>query len=82
MVTAWGGGYVFRRETALKMLEHPFMINHRDNYAANQQIDHCVPSVADQMNLKQMFYVPSLIKHIGYTSTIGHKHTYREDVGW
>ena len=80
--TAYGGGYVFRRETALKMLKHPFMINHRDNYSKNQQIDHCVPEVAHRMGLKQMFYVPSLIKHIGYTSTIGHKHTKWEDVDW
>jgi hypothetical protein len=78
----YGGGYVFRRETALKMLEHPFMINHRDNYKANQQIDHCIPEVAHRMGLKQMFYLPSLIKHIGYTSTLGHSHTHRENVGW
>ena len=78
----YGGGYVFRRETALKILEHPFIINHRDNYAKNQQIDHAIPEAVHRMGLKQMFYVPSLIKHIGYTSTIGHKHTHREDVGW
>ena len=80
--TAYGGGYVFKRETAIKILEHPFMINHRDNYSKNEQIDHCVPEVVYRMGLKQLFIVPSLIKHIGYTSTLGHRHTHREDVGW
>lgn len=78
----YGGGYAYRRETALKMLEHPFMINHRDNYEKNQQIDHCIPEVSHRMGLKQMFYCPSLLKHIGYESTLGHVHTFREEVGW
>jgi hypothetical protein len=79
----WGGGYIFRRELALKVLEHPFFINHRDNYAKNQQIDHAVPETIHRMGLKQKFYLPSLINHIGFTSTIGHVHR-REDkgVGW
>lgn len=80
---AYGGGYIYRREIALKMLEHPFMINHRDNYKANQQIDHCIPSVAYKMGLKQLYYVPSLMNHIGITSTIGHVHTPMEKgAGW
>lgn len=80
--TAYGGGYIFKRETAIKILEHPFFIEHRDNYEKNQQIDHAVPEVVHRLGLKQMFYLPSLIKHIGKTSTIGHVHTQSEDVGW
>jgi hypothetical protein len=69
---AWGGGYVFRREVALQLLEHPFIINHRDNYKANQQIDHAIPEAMFQMGLKQLYYCPSLMNHIGVHSTIGH----------
>jgi hypothetical protein len=81
--SSYGGGYFFRREVAQKVLEHPFFINHRDNYEANQQIDHCIPQVMHELGLKQLFHVPSLSKHIGMTSTIGHVHTEAEDAwGW
>ncbi len=81
--SSYGGGYLMRKDVALKILEHPFMINHLNNYKANQQVDHALPTVVHKMGLKQMFYVPSLMKHIGFHSTIGHTHTGNEDVlGW
>ncbi len=80
---AWGGGYLFRKEVALKLLQHPFILNHRDNYEKNQQIDHAIPEAIYRMGLKQMFFVPSLIDHIGVTSTIGHDYrNIDRGVGW
>lgn len=81
--SSYGGGYFFRASTAKKILEHPFFIDHRDNYEKNQQIDHCIPEVVHRLGLKQLFHVPSLSKHIGITSTIGHVHTEAEEPwGW
>ena len=81
--SSYGGGYFFRREVAEKVLGHPFFIDHRDNYEKNQQIDHCIPEVIHRLGLKQLFHVPSLSKHIGLTSTIGHVHTEAEEPwGW
>lgn len=81
--SSYGGGYFFRREVAQRVLSHPFFIDHRDNYEGNQQIDHCIPEVIHRLGLKQLFHVPSLTKHIGLTSTIGHVHTEAEEPwGW
>jgi hypothetical protein len=80
---SWGGGYLFRKDVALKLLQHPFILNHRDNYKANQQIDHAIPEAIYQMGLKQLYIVPSLMNHIGRNSTIGH--SWREidkGAGW
>lgn len=71
-MSSWGGAYLYRKETAKKILEHPYLIDHRDNYKKNQQIDHAIPETVYRMGLKQLFRVPSLTNHIGYTSTIGH----------
>jgi len=79
----WGGGYLFKREVAIELLQHPFILNHRDNYKANQQIDHAIPEAIYQMGLKQLYVVPSLMNHIGRNSTIGH--SWREmdkGAGW
>ena len=79
----WGGGYLFSKEVAKELLQHPFILNHRDNYKANQQIDHAIPEAIFQMCLNQLYLVPSLINHIGRTSTIGH--SWREidqGAGW
>jgi hypothetical protein len=78
--STWGGGYLFRKEIAIELLNHPFMIRHRDTYKKNQQIDHCLPEVMRRIKKKQLFHVPSLMTHIGHTSTIGHQHR-PEDVG-
>lgn len=81
--SSYGGGYFFRREVAQRVLNHPFFIDHKDNYEGNQQIDHCIPEVIHRLGLKQLFHVPSLTKHIGLTSTIGHVHTEAEEPwGW
>lgn len=81
--TSWGGAYLFRLDVARELLRHPFIINHRDNYEANKQIDHAIPEAIHRMGLKQWYYVPSLMRHIGFTSTIGHTHTRAEDAaGW
>lgn len=81
--SSWGGSYLMKREVAKKVLNHPYFINHRDNYDKNQQIDHALPNCINLMGLKQLFLVPSLIDHIGFTSTIGHTHTHREKgAGW
>ena len=81
--SSWGGAYLMKRDVAKKVLNHPYFINHRDNYAKNQQIDHALPNCIHLMGLKQLFLVPSLTDHIGLTSTIGHVHTHREKgAGW
>jgi hypothetical protein len=76
--SSYGGGYFFPIDVARAVIAHPFFINHRDNYAPNQQIDHCIPEVVHQLGLRQLFHGPSLIQHVGLTSTIGHKHTSNE----
>lgn len=79
----WGGGYLFKKEVAIKLLEHPFILNHLENYAKNQQIDHAIPEAIFQMGLDQKFHAPSLCNHIGYTSTIGHTHRSVDNAyGW
>lgn len=77
--TSWGGGYLYKREVVGMLLKHPFILNHRDNYKANQQIDHAIPEAIHQMGLVQMVHNPSLMKHIGKFSTIGHAHRKRLD---
>jgi hypothetical protein len=81
--SSWGGGYVFPIAVARQLLQHPFIIDHRNNYAANKQIDHAIPEAVHQMGLNQWYHYPSLLRHIGFTSTIGHEHTEAEDAaGW
>tara|TARA_R110000868_G_scaffold179544_3_gene419629 strand:- start:8541 stop:9179 length:639 start_codon:yes stop_codon:yes gene_type:complete len=80
---SWGGAYLFRKDVALKWLKHPFILNHLENYKPNQQIDAAIPEAIHQMGLFQFYHIPSLVKHIGMTSTIGHKHRRMDDaVGW
>ena len=81
--TSWGGGYLFPMQVARDLLKHPFIIDHRDNYKPNQQIDHAIPEAIHRMGLKQWYHYPSLLQHIGYTSTVGHRHTKDENAaGW
>lgn len=75
---AWGGLYMMHRDTAIKIVNHEFYINHLENYEANQQIDHCIPEVCFQLGINQYYHVPSLTDHIGIHSTIGHTHTQNE----
>ena len=76
--SSYGGAYFFPTDVARQVVAHPFFVNHRDNYAPNQQIDHCIPEVMHQLGKVQMFHAPSLVNHIGMTSTIGHRHTSSE----
>lgn len=81
--TSWGGGYLMRREVALKVLKHDFILNHLENYKKNQQIDHAIPEAMHQMGYLQFANNPSLMKHIGKFSTIGHVHRkIDEALGW
>lgn len=81
--SSWGGGYLMRKETAKKVLGHPFVLNHLANYNKNQQIDHAIPEAVFQMGLRQLFHVPSFINHIGRISTLGHKHqVWNKGAGW
>lgn len=81
--TSWGGGYLFPIEVARELVNHPYVIKHRDNYAKNQQIDHAIPEAIHRLGLKQWYHYPSLLQHIGFTSTIGHRHTHDENAaGW
>lgn len=79
----YGGGFLFRKEVALKVLEHPFILNHLNNYEKNQQIDLAIPEAINQMGLRQLFPIPSFIDHIGLASTIGHEHrAHNVGAGW
>lgn len=81
--TSWGGAYLMRREVAVKVLNHPYIINHRDNYEKNQQIDHAIPEAMHRMGYQQFAHNPSFMKHIGLFSTLGHKHRkIDEALGW
>ncbi len=74
----WGGNYIFKKEVAKQLLEHPLYVDHYNNYEKNQQIDHLIPKVLKELKLDQLFINPSLCDHIGFNSTIGHTHTHRE----
>ena len=79
----FGGGFLFRKEVAKQILQHPFILNHLANYKQNQQIDLAIPEAMKQIGLKQLFHVPSFINHIGLVSTIGHKHqSWMKGAGW
>lgn len=81
--TSWGGGYLFPIDVAQRLVAHPYTLNHRDNYAPNKQIDHAIPEAIYRMGLNQWYHYPSMLRHIGYASTIGHVHTSEEDAaGW
>lgn len=75
---SYGGLYVYQTHIAKKIIEHDFYQNHLHNYEANQQIDHAIPETVFQLGLAQYFHNPSFADHIGFESTIGHKHTDRE----
>lgn len=75
---SYGGCYVYPREVVKRILSHPYIINHRDNYAPNKQIDAAIPELMHRLGLRQVMHVPSLSDHIGATSTIGHKTTIME----
>ena len=77
--TTWGGCYFYPIEVARQVVEHPYIIDHRDNYEPNAQIDHAIPEVMHRMGMRQLWAAPSLCRHIGMTSTIGHKHTLNEE---
>ena len=81
--SSWGGGYLMRKEVAEIVVNHPFVIDHLENYEKNQQIDHAIPEAIHQMGLRQLFHVPSFINHIGMVSTIGHKNSsWNKGAGW
>lgn len=79
--STWGGSYIMKTEVAKQILESDYLRNHYDNYKLNQQIDHAIPEAVHRLGLKQWLRVPSLVNHIGYTSTIGHRHR-PEDEGY
>lgn len=74
----WGGNYIFYKEDARAILEHPMYEDHYQNYEANQQIDHLIPKVCKDLGINQNFNNPSFCDHIGFESTIGHQHSLRE----
>jgi len=79
----FGGGFMMRKEVAIQVLEHPFILDHLANYKKNQQIDLAVPEAMKRIGLKQVFRLPSFINHIGLRSTIGHKHhSWMKGAGW
>jgi len=79
----FGGGFLMRKEVAVKVLNHPFILDHLANYEKNEQIDLAVPQSMYEMGLTQLFPSPSLINHIGMRSTLNHKHhSWSKGVGW
>lgn len=89
--SSWGGCYLMPTGVAKKVVSHPFYQSHLNgtlslktteklfNYAKGKRIDHCIPEVIHRLKLKQLFYAPSLCRHIGKTSTLGHEHTEHEE---
>lgn len=76
---SYGGGYLFNKEVAKRIVKANYYQKHLATYKANQQIDRAIPQTVHELKLRQFFHVPSLLKHIGVTSTIGHVHTKDED---
>lgn len=77
----WGGNYVFKKDVAKQIIDHPYYQKHLETYKKNEQVDHCIPEVIHQLGLNQYFHTPSFCDHIGKISTIGHQHTQNER-GW
>lgn len=67
----WGAlAYMFKREVAEQMLVHDYFLKH---YRENpKRIDVAVDRVLEQMNLNKYYHNPSLTRHIGHSSTLGH----------
>lgn len=89
--SSWGTSYIMRREVALEVATDKLFVRHGldclteeekaglVNYEWNKRIDHLIPEIIHRHGLKQYFYAPSIVRHIGKTSTIGHRHTVHED---
>lgn len=70
----WGGCYLMHRKNATRIFRHHAMLDHYENYKANQQFDEIVKECCHQLRLNQYYINPSLFDHIGVTSTIGHQY--------
>lgn len=70
----WAGacGVIFPRSSAIKLLENKNYQTHVRT--RSQQIDAIIGQTMLQMKLPGFWHYPSLITHIGKTSTVGHKH--------
>lgn len=85
----WGGCYLFPLHVAKMVVSDMFYINHLNNelpntdklinYEWNKRIDHCIPEVMHRLMRDQWYYAPSICKHIGKVSTLGHVHTKAEE---
>lgn len=81
--------FVMERNTMIKMIEHPFYINHALTYTPNQQVDSTIGYIMQRFGKPTYYHNPSLAKHIG-DSLIWHydpeqnKYTYVEkpDIVW
>ena len=74
--SSYGGAYFIPREIVPLVVGHEFYLSHLATNPKN--IDHCIPETFHRLGLRQMFHGPSLVDHIGYTSTLGHKHSPNE----
>ncbi len=79
---SWGACYIMPINSVKKMLQHPFYINHLNNYKKNEQIDACVSETFKQLPLKMFFHIPSLVEHIGDHSTLKHDNAYDKTRGF
>lgn len=68
--------YFMHARTMREMIQHPFYINHLENYKENKQVDACVSETLLQMWKKMFFHNPSLATHIWETSSVWHDDPY------
>lgn len=71
----WGArpaNYIMRTDTAIEVQNHPFYINHLENYEDNKQVDACISECMKQLWKTMYYHNPSLSVHIGKESSIEH----------
>ncbi len=64
---------LFPRKSAEQLLNDNDYKNHLLNYKANQQIDSIVCAVFKKLGLPTFYHRPSLCRHIGDVSSVGHQ---------
>lgn len=84
--------FLFSRQSAFQIINHPFYQNHRENYEKNRQVDCCVAETCKQLWLEMLVHNPSLSVQRWETSTLWHnpkfiqeKEEYKECekvIGW
>lgn len=64
---------LFPRKSAEQLIEHPMYTDHLLNYSKNEQVDAIVCTTFKEIGIPTMYHKPSICRHIGDVSSIGHQ---------